>query len=172
MPLRSIANLIGFQSVWAACVLFAAAGRPWLGVAVLAGVIGLHLMFPVAPVKQESKLLAVAAALGLAGEWALHALAVTGYPPQVWTGEPIPAWMIALWVNFAATLHSSLAWLEDRFVLATMLGAVAGPLSYWGGERLGAIALYPNPVVWIAGVGLLWAVATPFLVWYAAEGKA
>lgn len=172
MPLRTAANLIGFQTVWFSCVLFAAAGRPWFGVVVLAAVVALHLHFAVAPWKRELKLLAGAAALGLGGEWLLHAAAVTGYPPQVWTGEPVPMWMVALWVNFASTLHSSLAWLQGRFVLASMAGALAGPLSYWGGARLGAIALHPDPAIWIAGVGLLWAVATPMLVWLAEETAA
>ena len=167
---RTLANLAGFQAVWFACVLFAAAGRPWFGVAVLAVVLALHFrLSPADKRPREVKLLAGAALLGLSGEWALHAAAVTGYPPQAWTGEPAPAWMVALWINFAATLHSSLAWLRGRFVFATMAGALAGPLSYWGGQRLGAITLNPEPAIWIGGVGLLWAIATPMLVWLAEE---
>ena len=50
-----------------------------------------------------------------------------------------------------------------------MAGALAGPLSYWGGQRLGAITLNPEPAIWMGGVGLLWAVATPMLVWLAEE---
>ena len=156
-------NLIIFQVVWLACVLGAAQGYPWLGVVALAG----HFRVVAARPRQEGLLLGAAAALGLAGEWALHAAAVTGYPPQAWTGWPVPVWMIALWINFACTLHASLAWLQGRFVFATMAGAIAGPLSYWGGERLGAITLHPDPAIWMGGVGLLWAVSTPALVWLA-----
>ncbi len=159
MSRLSIANLAAFQIVWFACVYSAAAGAPWLGVAALAASLALQFR------TMDVKLFGAAAALGLGGEWALHAVAVTGYPPQAWTGEPIPAWMIALWVNFASTLKASLAWLQGRYVFATMAGAVAGPVSYWGGERLGAITLHPDPAVWIGGVGLLWALATPLLVW-------
>jgi hypothetical protein len=38
-----IVNFVGFQSGWFACVLGAAAGCPWLGLVVVAGVVALHL---------------------------------------------------------------------------------------------------------------------------------
>ena len=163
-PPRTLLNLAAFQAVWFACVLFAAAGRPWLGVAAL----GVSLVAQYRSTR-AAKLLGTAALLGLAGEWALHAAAVTGYPPQAWTGEPAPAWMVALWVNFASTLQSSLKWLQGRYVFATVLGAIGGPLSYWGGEQLGAITLNPDQGVWFCGVGILWALSTPLLVWIAEE---
>lgn len=169
MP-RTLINLAGFQISWFALVMLAAAGRPWLGMAVL-GMAVVWNLYSAPALRQELQLLGVAAAVGLAGETALHWAAVTGYPPQAWTGEPVPVWMIGLWINFATTLHVSLAWLSGRYVAATLAGAVAGPLSYFGGQRLGAITLHPEPLVWIIGIGLLWAMATPLLVWVA-EGTA
>ncbi|MBM3793986.1 MAG: DUF2878 domain-containing protein [Acidobacteria bacterium] len=168
MPLRSFANLIGFQLVWFTCVLGAAAGMPWLGVGVLLGVLAGHFVFPVAAWRRELALLGAAALLGMAAETLLHqGAAVVGYPPQAWTGAPAPSWMVALWINFAATLHGCLAWMQGRIPAAALAGALAGPLSYWGGERLGAITLHPDPVHWIVGIGLVWATATPVLIWLA-----
>lgn len=146
----------------------AAAGSPWLGVGVLLGVLAGHFYFPLAPWRRELALLAAAALMGLAAETLLHkGAAVVGYPPQAWTGDPAPAWMVALWINFAATLHGCLGWMQGRIPVATLAGALAGPLSYWGGARLGAITLHPDPVHWIVGIGLVWAIATPVLVWLA-----
>ena len=168
MPARSLANLIGFQLVWFACVWGGASGFPWFGVGLLAAVLGAHFYFPLAPWRRELVLLAAAGLLGLAAETLLHkGASVVGYPPQAWTGEPAPAWMLALWINFAATLHGCLAWLRGKTPVAAVAGAVAGPLSYWGGERMGAITLHPEPVYWLAGIGLIWAIATPVLVWLA-----
>lgn len=167
MP-RTVINVAAFQAVWFALVLMAARGWPWLGLAVLGASLAWHFHSARAP-GRELRLLAAAAGLGLAGETALHWSAVTGYPPQAWTGEPVPVWMVGLWVNFATTLHVSLAWLRGRFVAAALAGAAAGPLSYFGGQRLGAITLHPEPLVWITGIGLLWAIATPALVWVAEE---
>lgn len=166
MTSRTLLNLVGFQACWFALVLLAAAGHPWLGMAVLAVAVAWNLYAASAPAR-ELQLLGAALLLGLAGETALHWAAVTGYPPQAWTGEPVPVWMVGLWINFATTLHVSLAWLRGRLVMATLAGAVAGPLSYFGGQRLGAITLHPEPLIWIVGIGLLWAVATPLLVWAA-----
>jgi hypothetical protein len=45
--------------------------------------------------------------------------------------------------------------------VAALLGAVSGPLSYLGAERLGAVVLAPDPL-WRWGVlALAWAVAVP-----------
>jgi hypothetical protein len=54
----------------------------------------------------------------------------------------------------------SLEWLSGRYALAAVLGAVAGPLSYLGGERLGAITV-ESPLA----IGIEWAIATPLLVY-------
>jgi hypothetical protein len=162
-----VADLLLFQTIWFICVWSAAHGYPWAGVLAVAGRAGFSLRGSSVPPRREALLLLSAAAIGLLGEWILGAAEVLDYPPQARTGPPVPAWMIALWVNFATLLHTSLAWLRGRFVLAAMLGAIAAPLSYWAGRRLGAILLHPEPVVWICGIGLLWAVATPVLVWIA-----
>lgn len=153
-------NLILFQTLWLVCVVGAAYGWPWLGVAAVAVRVGLGWR------ELDAKLLLSAAVIGFVGEWLLVTLGAIDYAPRARTaGTLVPAWMIALWVNFATTLHSSLAWLQGRYVAATMAGAIAAPFSYWAGRRLGAIVLNPEPVYWICGIGLLWAVATPVLVW-------
>jgi hypothetical protein len=58
-----------------------------------------------------------------------------------------PPWMVALWMLFATTLNSSMAWLAGRRRLAAVLGAVCGPLSYAAGARLGAIELHRSALV-------------------------
>jgi hypothetical protein len=154
--MRRAANFVGFQLVWLACVLW----RDW-GLAVFATVLALHLAL-VPDRARELRLLVAAGAAGWAAELAMRASGATSF-----ASGAVPAWMVALWVNFASTLNWSLDWLRGRFALAALLGAVAGPLSYWGGERLGALSV-PRPLV----VGLVWAVATPALVWLAARGRA
>ena len=49
-----------------------------------------------------------------------------------------PVWMWALWLVFATTLKESMAWLQGKNGLAGVLGAIAGPLCYEAGVRLGA----------------------------------
>lgn len=156
MSRRAVANLVALLIARLACVLLAAAGQPWLGTSIL-------LTVTLASVRStnHAKLLAIAAAAGFAGEWALHSAGITGYPPQAWTNAPIPLWTVALWLNVASIVRAAFPLLQDRFVLITMLGALAGPASYWTEERLGAITLNPDPAVWITGTGALCLVAAP-----------
>ena len=78
--------------------------------------------------------------------------------------------MVCLWLNFAATLNASLAWLRGRTLLAALFGGVGGPLAYYGGAKMGATAALPTS----AGLLVLatgWALMTPLLVRLAARGR-
>jgi len=152
--MRNLINFAGFQVVWFACVLSAAAGRQWIGLAVFAAVIALHIALT-ADRRFEASLLFRAALLGAFAEWTMTVIGALRFDGL---------FMVALWVNFAATLRWALAWLQGRYVLGSALGAVAGPLSYLGGERLGAISVH-QPLA----VAVEWAIATPLLLWLAKE---
>ena len=77
----------------------------------------------------------------------------------------VPLWFLALWALFASTLHYSLSWLNRRYLLAASLGAVAGPLSYFGGEKIGAIEIMDNTVVSLIWLMIIWGAGVPFLMW-------
>ena len=48
--------------------------------------------------------------------------------------------MVGLWCGFAATLGYSMAWLQGRWLIASVLGLVAGPLAYRAGEALAVVS--------------------------------
>ena len=74
--------------------------------------------------------------------------------------------MICLWLNFAATLNVSMAWLRGRYILAAAFGAVGGPLAYYSGARLGATEALPTTTgMLLLAIG--WGIMTPLLVWLA-----
>ena len=76
-----------------------------------------------------------------------------------------PIWMAALWANFAGTLHFCLDWLRGRYRLASVLGAVGGPLAYYGGHRLGAMQLGGSVAVSLAVIAIEWVLVTPGLTY-------
>lgn len=78
-----------------------------------------------------------------------------------------PPWMVALWLNFAATLNVSLAWLrEERYQLAAAFGAIGGPIAYYSGAKLGATEMLPSQGgMLVLAIG--WGVMTPVLAWLA-----
>ena len=73
-----------------------------------------------------------------------------------------PAWILALWALFAIALREPLRWLHGGWPLAALLGALGGPLSYAGAERLGACTLN-RPLARLA-LALGWAAITPLLL--------
>jgi len=73
--------------------------------------------------------------------------------------------MAALWFNFAMLVSISLAWLKGKYLLAAVLGGLAGPVAYWGGEKLGALAIADAFARGYVPLVLLWAVALPALIY-------
>lgn len=149
------ANYAGFQAGWFACVAGAGKGLFWLGPAAAALLLGAHVLASAEP-RAELRRIALVAAFGLALEAAALRLGFHSY-----AGGFLPAWVAALWLLFAATLGSSMAWLDGRPLLAALLGAAAGPLSFRAGIGLGAGAFLGSAAAGCLVLSTLWAVALP-----------
>jgi hypothetical protein len=107
-------------------------------------------------------------ALGLLVDSLLLATGWLSYPAGLWLSGPwqfnlAPYWIVALWALFATTLNVSMGWLRGRPLLAVLMGAVGGPLSYLAGEELGGIEL-TEPVAALSALAVAWAVAMPLLM--------
>lgn len=150
-------NFAAFQAGWFACILGAANGMTWLGPVV----VGAFLASMLARRRRVAFVLRLtgAAGLGLVADTILLRAGILSFG----AGSVSPLWMTALWPNLAATLDSSLCWFSRRYVLAAASGAVAGPLAYCAGDRLGAIRLDPSPFAVVA-VACEWLAAFPLLV--------
>ena len=155
-------NFFAFQLGWFACVLGAANGRPWMGLVVVVTVVAMHLVRArrTAP---EFILVLAAMALGLVVDSLLMATGWLRYSVGLWLPGLAPYWIVAMWALFAITLNVSMSWLRGRPILAVLMGAIGGPLSYLAGEKLGAIEL-TVPAYALAALGLAWAIAMPLLM--------
>jgi hypothetical protein len=66
-------------------------------------------------------------------------------------------------------MNGCVAWLHHRYVLAGLLGAIGGPLSYFGGLKLGA-ATTDQPMLLVLGViAVIYALVTPLFFYLAAR---
>jgi hypothetical protein len=157
-----VANLVAFEAAWFACVLGAAHGWPGAGVAVAAAVIGIHLTLSAQPAR-DALLVAIATTIGLAWDSLMIQLGWIDYAAPGPLPALAPAWILALWALLAITLRVPLRWLHTRLVLAALLGAVGGPLSYLAAERLGACRLV-HPSAALTALALAWAAVTPLLL--------
>ena len=156
-----LANLFWTQCAWFAAVLAAAHSLgAWGGLAALA-VVAWHLRLAPRP-QPEAALIITAAVLGTAADMLVLRQGVIAYASgQWWTAVP-PLWMTALWAVFATSLNVTLRWLHGRLLLASLLGAVGGPLAFASGARLGAAELL-QPGRALPLLALEWAVMLPLL---------
>ena len=63
---------------------------------------------------------------------------------------------------FATLIEPAFGWLQGRPLMASALGAAAGPISYSAAMRLGALHFNQPEWLGLAAIGLTWAVAMPF----------
>ena len=153
---------------------------PGLGPLVIVGWLTGHLVNAKHP-QAEIKLLLASMGMGYVLDGIITRLGVLKFhEPTTWWW-PIPLWMVMMWPNFAGTLNSSMKWLRGRYKVGSVLGAVAGPVSYYSGVKWGAVELpwvaREGTVVgidwWFWGamivIGIEWALAMPALLWLSAR---
>lgn len=157
-----LVNFLAFQAGWFASVLGAAQSMPWAGPAVVLAIVILHLRQAKRP-DLEAGLLVASGIIGLYFDSLLVALGWVTYPSGLISSSFAPYWIVTMWVLFATTLNSSMAWLKGRHVLAAVLGAISGPLSYVAGAKLGGIEFVEN-VGALVFLSIGWAAAMPVLI--------
>jgi hypothetical protein len=160
--MATLINFVAFQLGWLACVLGAANGMPWLGVAFALVVVAWHLWRARRP-GPELTLILIAMSVGFVGDSILVALRWIAYPNGALVAGTAPVWIVAMWGLFATALNVSLGWLKRSAPLAIVFGAVGGPFAYVAGEKLGGLTfLQQGPALIALAVG--WAAITPLLL--------
>lgn len=165
--MRPWAGVVGYQLVWFAAVIGAGRGAAWPGVAgallYAACQLGLARQW-----KKDLSLMAAALTMGLLLDSGLIRTGLASFAAPWPSPGFAPAWILALWAAFALTFTQSLASLQTRLRLAVLLGAIGGPVAYFGAQR-GWHAVAFAPPAWRALVWLSigWGVAAPALAWLA-----
>lgn len=156
------ANLVCTQAAWFACVVGAAKEWPWLGPVVT--VVWCAVWLWLSAHRRADLLLVVGSAvLGYAFDSMLVLGGFFSFAPAVQLGGPSPLWMVALWALFGTTLRGPMHRLLDKPLLSAVVGAVAGPLAYGGGVRLGAATFGDDEVTSRLAIAVAWAIALPLL---------
>ena len=155
-------NILGFKVGWLSSVVGAAREMPWLGPAVLAAVLVVHLR----QAERADLELGLVIACGVIGAWFDSILAASGwvtYPSGQIASGTAPYWIVTMWMLFATTLNRSMSWLKGRLPLAAAMGAVAGPMSYYAGAKLGGI-VFVSPLAATIALSVGWALIMPVVV--------
>ena len=155
-------NFLLFQVGWFTAILGAAYGKTTEALIVSTIIILIHLKI-IPNRKDDIKLFTYAAIAGFFFDGLIQYNNLILYNNPGWPYPLTPLWIIILWVMFAMTLNHSLSWLKGRVLLATLFGAIGGPLAYIAGEKLGAITISGSQTLFVLSIG--WAFITPLLVY-------
>lgn len=161
MAKKNILNFVLFQVSWLICVLSGAAGNNLPAILMTMVFVLLHFRF-FDWRYTDVRLIIAGLLVGVVLDTAYSASGLMAYSAQ--TLPPVaPWWILCLWVNFMLTLNHSLSWLLERYWLAALLAGVGSPISYFAGQKLGALTwLQPELLIIVAAMS--WALAIPFLL--------
>jgi len=151
-------NGLWFQALWFCTVLGQGVFLP-LALALLT----LHVLLA-ADSLAELRQLFIVGGLGIAVDAMLSAAGVYLFAG----GVLVPLWLCCLWLGFAGVLGRGLAWLSVRPAVCSVAGAIAFPLNYWAGQRLGAVEFAYSLPVTLAVLALVWACMLPLMFWLTA----
>lgn len=156
-----ILNVISFELLWWASVSSAELGiMHWVTLLVAAFVLA-HLKY-VEGWQQIGPLL-LTAVVGAVFDQFGYSMGWVSFNYHTQLATFIPLWMVSLWLAFACTLNVSMAWLMPKPILAALLGAVFGPISYMIASRLGVVN-FPHGPLSLAWISLEWAILMPLLL--------
>jgi hypothetical protein len=156
-------NFIIFQICWFACVMGAANNLGWLGPLLVLVTVPLQIRLLTENHRGEILFVITCGILGALLETLMIVANVYTPVDRGW-GQVSPPWMAALWFNFALLVSISLAWLKGKYAAAALLGGLAGPVAYWGGEKLGALTVAATFGRGYLILAIMWALALPLLV--------
>jgi len=163
--LRVIVNYLGLQLGWLACAWGAGNGYPWLGPGVVLIHMGIHLYWS-RERQREAIFIVLVALIGMIVDSLQKITGLVNYAAD-YAALPwlAPAWIVAMWVLFATALNSSLQWLNNRYLLAALLGGIFGPLSYRAGAAFGAATFPFGEISGLIILAVIWGLVMPLLVW-------
>lgn len=159
-------NFVLFQAGWFAVVLSVANQLELVAILVVAGILVTHI-YNVKDRVAEFMLISVAALTGFIVDSLLIASGVFQTSGNLGFNNMAPLWLIMLWMLFSITINHSLSWLQQKYLLAAVLGFVFAPLAYFAGNRFDVLSFPPGFSTYSALfiIAVAWAVVTPLLIY-------
>lgn len=155
-------NVIAFKIGWISSVFGGANGMPLAGPAVVLVAVAIHLYLAAEP-RRELALILMTGVIGGAWDSIMVQVGWVSYSTGTLISGLAPYWILGMWMLFATTLNVAFRWLQEKLVLAAVLGAISGPLSYYAGGKIGAIVFNDFTSAMI-GLGIAWAFLLPLLL--------
>lgn len=161
--LNRLINFLAFQVVWFLTLWGAGGQLAWLGALALS-LFALWHFFITPSRRADLALVLFVAGLGTLVDTAFIQGHLLAYASPLPLAGVAPYWIVVVWMDFALTLNGSMGWLQGKYWLAAVLGALGGPISYGAGIKLGAATLLVSEPLGYGVLGLVWGLVLPFLV--------
>jgi len=149
-------NLLGFNIIWYLCIFVGNAAVP-----VVTLLLVMHIALHGQPLI-EAQVVILTGILGYAVDCALT---LVGFFIFEEVQGITPLWLLFLWLGFSATLRQSLAFFSNNMLYAALFGFLGGSSSYLAAAHFGAVELTLPLVISGLGIGLIWWVLFPVLLW-------
>lgn len=159
---NNIINFILFQLVWVGFIYGASQNFIWGGYALLS-VMLLWQLWPSRRDFNDIKIIVLCVILGMILDsiWAFSEL--IQYKVH-WPEKLVaPLWILAMWVAFGASINHSLRWIQGNIVIASILSAIGGPVSYLAAERFGAVTI-SNKWILIPSLSIGWFIVMAIII--------
>ena len=154
-------NVVVFKVAWVSTIFGGANELPMVGPLVVLVAVAIHLWRSAEP-SRELTLVLLTGLIGLTCDSVMVAAGWMTYPSGTFIAGLAPYWIVAMWMLFATTLNVAFRFLRQKLALATLLGAIFGPLSYYAGASAGAVTLN-EPVIALTALSVAWAILLPAL---------
>lgn len=153
---QKIILVIWFYVGWFGCVFF---GKWQLGEwsLVFPGVAFILLIKDKAATKYQVIALFLSAIVGIVFDTLALRLGLISFPDPALAF--VPLWLTSMWLLFSAMIPVSHALFKSNLLLAAILGAIFGPLSYYSGEAFEVFAFSSSKAILIFAI--FWGVCFP-----------
>lgn len=160
---KVLVNAMLFNLVWLACVAGSAKQLLWPAI-ISCIILAIYQLSPTRRHPNDIKLIYVSMLLGVIVDTIWIQMGYMDFTDKRPFQFLAPAWIIILWVGFGLTINHSLKWLTLHPLLPALTGAIAAPLTYFGGIKIGAVEYTASVAEVSTGLAIVWALALTLLV--------
>lgn len=159
--IKWLTNAGFFYLGWLACIHQAVGPYPYLGPAIVLGILIYH--FTIYKNRWPDIILCLTLAIfGTFVDTIYILIGMLEYKGGYSAFPSIaPLWITALWSLYAISVNHSLRWLNYHVLLASSLGAAGGISSYLVGIKLDAATANWGTISTLSVIGCVWAIVVP-----------
>jgi len=161
MNYKNILNIIGFYLCWWICIYGAINEKYFLGISVLFVYTIFHFIFLSNSYIEYYYMLICFFLSFISDSFFMYCnfISYKGYMPIQF--NIIPFWTLSLWLCFSLSIFHSFSFLRKKYLFASILGVISGPIIYYSISKVGLIIFLIDQSSMLLIISLVWALFLP-----------